>query len=44
MTTLSQALDAGVRDHQAGNLPQTEQIYRQILQVDPQQHKRDIVE
>jgi Flp pilus assembly protein TadD len=32
---LEQALDTAIRHHQAGNLPQAEQLYRQILQLDP---------
>lgn len=35
-TTVSEALDLAVRHHQAGNLQQAESVYRQILQVDPQ--------
>jgi predicted O-linked N-acetylglucosamine transferase (SPINDLY family) len=35
MNTVAQSLDLAVRCHQAGNLQQAEQIYRQILQVEP---------
>ncbi len=35
MNTVAQTLDIAVRHHQAGNLQQAEQGYRQILQVDP---------
>lgn len=34
--TVSEALDIGVKYHQAGNLQQAESVYRQILQVAPQ--------
>ena len=37
MTTIAQALALAVQHHQAGNLQQAEQIYRQILQVDANQ-------
>ena len=37
MLTVAQALGQAVQQHQAGNLPQAEQLYRAILQVDPQQ-------
>jgi tetratricopeptide (TPR) repeat protein len=36
MILVPQALDLAVQYHRAGNLPQAEQIYREILQVDPQ--------
>jgi len=36
MNTVSEALDIAVRYHQAGNLQQAEQLYHQILQVEPQ--------
>ncbi len=35
MLTITQALHLGVQHHRTGNLPQAEQIYRDILQVDP---------
>ena len=35
--TLQQALDLAVEHHQAGDLPQAEHIYNQILQADPNQ-------
>src|SRR6266852_5346423 len=35
MLTVPQALDLAVQHHQAGQLPQAEQLYRAILQVDP---------
>jgi predicted O-linked N-acetylglucosamine transferase (SPINDLY family) len=35
MNTLAQSLDLAVKCHQAGDLQQAEQLYRQILQVDP---------
>ena len=34
--TLAQAIDLAVKSHRAGDLQQAEQLYRQILQVDPQ--------
>src|SRR5437773_12386730 len=37
MLTVPQALEQAVQLHQAGKLPQAEQIYRAILQVDPHQ-------
>src|SRR5438309_877007 len=37
MTTIPEALALAMRHHQAGNLAQAEQIYRQILQVDPRE-------
>src|SRR5271157_4505442 len=36
MLTIAQAFDMAVQHHQAGRMPQAEQFYRQILQVDPQ--------
>src|SRR5262249_7731144 len=36
MTTLAQTLDHAIGYHQRGQLQQAEQLYRQILQVDPQ--------
>jgi predicted O-linked N-acetylglucosamine transferase (SPINDLY family) len=35
MTTSSEALALAVRHHQAGNLRQAEDLYRQVLQTDP---------
>jgi len=35
MTTVAQALELAMRYHQAGDLQQAEQLYRQILQLDP---------
>jgi hypothetical protein len=35
MATISEALAIALQHHQAGQLPQTEQIYRQILEVEP---------
>jgi Flp pilus assembly protein TadD len=35
MTTLARALERAVKHHQAGELQQAEQLYREILQVDP---------
>jgi tetratricopeptide (TPR) repeat protein len=37
MANLGQALDLAVEQHQAGNLRQAEQLYRQVLAVDPLQ-------
>ena len=37
MLTVAQALHLAVQHHQAGNLPQAEQIYQAILCVEPQQ-------
>jgi protein O-GlcNAc transferase len=37
MMTIPQALALAVQQHQSGNLPQAEQIYRAILEVEPQQ-------
>ena len=37
MLSLAQALALAVKQHQQGDLFQAEQLYRQILQVDPQQ-------
>ena len=37
MATIAEALDVAVRHHQAGRLAQAEQIYRQILDVAPDQ-------
>jgi tetratricopeptide (TPR) repeat protein len=37
MRTVAQALDLAVQQHQAGQLEQAEQIYRAILEVQPQQ-------
>ncbi len=41
MTTesIQSALDAGIRCHDAGNLQQAEQIYRQVLAADPRHAK-----
>src|ERR1700722_13418068 len=36
MMSVAQAIETAVQHHQAGNLPQAEQLYRQILQADPQ--------
>jgi tetratricopeptide (TPR) repeat protein len=36
MLTIAQAFDIAAQHHQAGRLPQAEQLYRQILQADPQ--------
>jgi tetratricopeptide (TPR) repeat protein len=38
MPTIPEALNAAVRHHQAGQLAQAEQIYRQVLSVDPLQY------
>ena len=35
MATISEALAIALQHHQAGQLPQAEQIYRQILEVEP---------
>src|SRR6516164_9403722 len=35
MATISEAISLAVRHHQAGRLPDAEQIYRQVLAVDP---------
>ncbi len=35
MPTVSEALTLALQHHQAGNLPQAEQLYKQILQADP---------
>ena len=35
MTTIPQTLATAIQHHQAGNLQQAEQLYRQILQVEP---------
>jgi protein O-GlcNAc transferase len=37
ISTIPQALELAVKHHQAGQLQQAEQLYRQILQGDPQQ-------
>ncbi len=37
MATISEALDVAINHHEAGRLQIAEQIYRQILQVDPNQ-------
>ncbi len=37
MATIPEALNAAVKHHQAGQLAQAEQIYRQVLAVDPRQ-------
>ena len=37
MMTVPQALKMAIKYHQAGNLPQAEQLCRQILQLDPHQ-------
>ena len=36
MATVADVLDQAVRDHQAGQLVRAEQLYRQVLQVEPQ--------
>jgi len=36
MATIAEALELGLQHHQSGRLPQAEQIYRQILDVQPQ--------
>ncbi len=35
MSTISEAMSVAYQQHEAGNLQQAEQIYRQVLQVDP---------
>ena len=35
--TVSEALELAVKQHQGGNLREAEEIYRQILQVEPRQ-------
>lgn len=35
MTTVAEAFQMAVQYHQAGQLPQAEQLYRQVLQADP---------
>ena len=35
MPTVSEAFTLALQHHQAGNLPQAEQLYNQILQADP---------
>ena len=35
MLTVDQVFDVAVQHHRRGRLPQAEQFYRQILQVDP---------
>src|SRR5207244_13082936 len=37
MPTIPELLSLAVQQHQAGNLQQAEQLYRQILQMDPNQ-------
>src|SRR5258707_878121 len=37
MNTIAEALKVALEYHQAGRLPEAEQIYRQILAADPQQ-------
>ncbi|HWY85822.1 MAG TPA: hypothetical protein VNX28_03805, partial [Gemmataceae bacterium] len=37
MATISEALTIAIEHHQGGRLQVAEQIYRQILQVDPNQ-------
>ena len=37
MATISEALSMAVQHHQAGRLQAAEQIYRQVLQVQPDQ-------
>ena len=37
MATISEALAIAIRHHQAGRLQAAERIYRQILQVEPNQ-------
>ena len=36
MTTLPQLLEHAMKQHQAGNLREAEQLYRKILQAHPQ--------
>lgn len=36
MLTIDQAFDSAVQHHRAGQLPQAEQLYRQVLRVEPQ--------
>lgn len=36
MPTTAEAIAIALQHHQAGNLPQAEQVYRQVLQVEPQ--------
>ena len=36
MLTIAQAFDSAVQHHRAGQLPRAEQLYRQVLRVDPQ--------
>ena len=36
MTSIEQTFQMAVQCHQAGNLPQADQYYRQVLQMDPQ--------
>ena len=35
MSALMETLNQALRCHQAGQLPQAEQLYRQVLQADP---------
>lgn len=37
MATVAEAMQAGLRHHQAGQLAEAERIYRQVLQADPRQ-------
>ena len=37
MATILQALMVAIRHHQAGHRQEAEQLYRQVLEVDPQQ-------
>jgi len=37
MTTLSESLAIALQHHQAGRLPEAEEIYRQVLQQQPNQ-------
>jgi len=37
--TIQEAIDLGVEHHNAGRLPEAENIYNQILQVEPKQHE-----
>ena len=36
MTTIPETLAAAIRHHQAGQLPEAESLYRQILNENPQ--------
>jgi len=37
LTDIQKALELGVQQHKAGNLPEAEYIYRQVLETDPNQ-------